>query len=146
MRKYLDSYPHLVKEFDFEKNQPLTPKNLLHSSHKKVWWKCLKKHEWFAVVGNRTILGRSCPYCSGHKLTKENTLEYLFPKVAKEWHPTKNGNLKPEDVAKSSNKKVWWLCSKGHEWLAVVSNRTTLTSNCPHCFNIKRKLFSKKLN
>ena len=132
MRKYLDSYPYLVKEFDFKKNHPLTPKNLLLGSHKKVWWKCSKEHEWLAFVYNRTN-GKGCPYCSSHKVSKENNLEYLFPKVAKEWHPTKNGNLKPKDVTKASNKKVWWLCSKGHEWLAVVSNRTSMSNNCPKC-------------
>ena len=44
----------------------------------------------------------------------ENDLATLHPALAKEWHPTKNGNLKPGDVSPGSSKKVWWLCSKGH--------------------------------
>ena len=52
-----------------------------------------------------------------------------------------NKDLKPEDVTKSSGKKVWWLCSKGHEWLAFVFNRTK-GQGCPHCLNIKRKSLS----
>jgi len=30
------------------------------------------------------------------KLSKEYNLKALFPEVAKEWHPTKNGDIKPE--------------------------------------------------
>ena len=50
-----------------------------------------------------------------------------------EWHPTKNGKLKSNQVTKSSNKKVWWRCKKGHEWEAMVGKRT-IGRNCPKCF------------
>jgi hypothetical protein len=59
-------------------------------------------------------------------------VKILFPRVAKEWHPTKNRNLTPEEVTKSSNKKVWWLCLKGHQWKTSVNSRSRGT-NCPHC-------------
>jgi len=55
-----------------------------------------------------------------------------YPDVAKEWHPTKNGQLKPTLVAPMSHKKVWWICSKKHEWQASVANRTRGTG-CPYC-------------
>lgn len=32
-----------------------------------------------------------------------------------------------------SNKKVWWKCKHGHEWLATVNNRSTLGRGCPYC-------------
>jgi len=32
-----------------------------------------------------------------------------YPELAKEWHPTKNGDLKPTDVTKGYDKKAWWL-------------------------------------
>ena len=135
MRKYLNSYPHLVKEFDFKKNHPLIPENFTHSSHKKVWWLCSKGHEWQAAVYTRTNkskAGVNCPYCFGKKISTENNLTFLFPEIAKQWHPTKNGNLKPNEVRKSSNKKVWWLCSKGHEWITTINHRTN-GKNCPKC-------------
>ena len=137
MRKYLDSYSHLVKEFDYKKNFPLTPKDLSFGTDKKIWWKCIKKgHEWNATVGNRT-LGTNCPHCSGKKVNRENSLKFLFPEIAKEWHPTKNGNLKPDDVTKSSNKKVWWKCIKGHEWQSTVINRSNKNNTCPNCSSLK---------
>jgi glutaredoxin len=54
-------------------------------------------------------------------------------RLLRQWHPTKNGKLRPEDVATYSNKKVWWVCEKGHEWETNVHNRTFNGSGCPYC-------------
>ena len=62
MRKTLESYPNLVKEFDFKKNAPLTPKDFTRFSGKKVWWLCSKGHEWKTMVNTRNR-GRNCPHC-----------------------------------------------------------------------------------
>ena len=56
------------------------------------------------------------------------------PKLAKEWHPRKNGELKPADITSGCNKKVWWLCEKGHEWENSVNARNQ-GRNCPYCAN-----------
>ncbi len=61
-----------------------------------------------------------------------NDLATLYPKLVKEWHPTKNGNLKPEDVFPATHRKAWWICHNGHEWEAMVSNRTK-GRGCPYC-------------
>ena len=47
-----------------------------------------------------------------------------FPHLVKEWHPTKNGELTPDDFTHGSHKKVWWLCHKGHSYDAAPSKRT----------------------
>ena len=39
------------------------------------------------------------------KVTLTYNLEYLYPHIAKQWHPTKNGNLKPSQVTPGSDKK-----------------------------------------
>ena len=131
MRKTLEDYPNLVKEFDLKKNVPLTPKDFTYASNKNVWWKCIKGHEWKTTINNRTH-GTNCPYCSGKKVSKENNLKFLFPDIAKEWHPTKNNKLKPEDVTKGSHKKIWWLCPERHEYKTNIFHRTT-GHNCPYC-------------
>ena len=82
MRKTLETYSNLVKEFDFKKNFPLTPKDLSYGSGKKVWWKCSKNHEWITSVNNRNH-GNNCPYCSNQKVSKENNLKFLFPNLTK---------------------------------------------------------------
>jgi hypothetical protein len=61
--------------------------------------------------------------------------------LAKEWNFEKNDRLTPRDVSPNSGKKVWWKCSKRHEWQAVVSNRNK-GSGCPHCY--KEKFFKDK--
>ena len=51
-----------------------------------------------------------------------------------EWNWEKNNELgfDPETLTLGSNKKVWWKCSKGHEWQATVNNRNRGNS-CPIC-------------
>lgn len=36
------------------------------------------------------------------------------------------------DVLPNSHRKVWWICSKGHEWQAAVSTRNG-GNKCPYC-------------
>jgi hypothetical protein len=57
--------------------------------------------------------------------------------VAKQWHPTKNGNLKPSEVHLGKNGKAWWKCPAGedHEWETTVASRTRLGRGCPFCTN-----------
>jgi len=68
------------------------------------------------------------------RLSSENNLKRKFPRLAKQWHPTKNGELTPENVTPKSGKKVWWVCEKcGHEWKAMVNNRSDKGQGCPEC-------------
>ena len=58
-----------------------------------------------------------------------------YPHLVKEWHPTKNGELTPNEVTHGSSKKVWWLCSKGHSYDSAISNRAKekKPTGCPYC-------------
>jgi hypothetical protein len=62
-------------------------------------------------------------------------LSATHPDLAAQWHPTKNGNLTPDQVVAGSNKRVWWKCPKGpdHEWAATLGNRSRAGSGCPFC-------------
>ena len=64
---------------------------------------------------------------------KSQNLSNLFPNIAKEWHPEKNGNVTAEMVSPMSNKKVWWLGECGHEWLMPIDVRTHQNCGCPIC-------------
>jgi rubrerythrin len=61
-----------------------------------------------------------------------NLLE-KYPEISKEWNYKKN-ILKPTDFKPYSNKRVHWICKNGHEWEAIISNRTKQNNNCPICF------------
>ena len=70
-------------------------------------------------------------------LKRSGSLVDRNPEFAKEWHPTKNGELMPYQVTPKSGKKVWWKCSRRHEWEAIVRSRTR-GSGCPD-FRRKRR-------
>ena len=124
--------PILANEWNYEKNNGLTPADVLPSSNKKVWWKCSKEHEWEATVANRNK-GNDCPYCSGRcAIIGVNDLQTVNPILANEWNFEKNGELRPNDVMPNSSRKVWWKCDQGHEWQAIISNRSK-GNGCIYC-------------
>ena len=75
-----------------------------------------------------------CPDCKKERIAK-NSIVCTNPDVAKEWNYEKNGDLLPDELLPSSNRKVWWKCKNGHEWEAVVGSRTRINGrcNCPYC-------------
>ena len=50
-----------------------------------------------------------------------------------QWHPDLNGELTPQTVTPYSNRRVWWLCERGHTYQATVAHRTREKSGCPYC-------------
>ena len=128
--------PDLAKQWHPTKNNSLQPDMVSLNSHKKVWWICEKGHEWEADIAGRTA-GHGCPVCSGRIIVSGyNDLSSKYPNISAQWHPTKNGKLTPQEVSPFSHKKVWWICSMGHEWQARVSNRANGTG-CPICLKEK---------
>ena len=128
----------MAGEWNYEKNGNLKPEGVSANSSKKVWWKCNKGHEWQAAVYSRSN-GTGCPFCSGNRVLKGyNDLQTVNPTLAIEWNYEKNNGLTPADVTAGSDKKVWWKCSKGHEWQTSVGHRTRGRS-CPRCAKGKRK-------
>lgn len=124
--------PNLAKEWNYEKNADLTPDDVTPGSNKKVWWKCNKGHEWQATINIRNRVS-GCPYCAGQKVLKGyNDLQTVNSTIAKEWNYEKNNGLIPADITPGSSKKVWWKCSKGHEWQARVPDRHK-GKDCPYC-------------
>lgn len=126
-------YPDLMLDWDFENNFK-GPEHYLPGSSARINWKCHICHNtWNAVLSSR-VNGRGCPYCSGTYPMKGVTdLASKFPAIAREWHPTKNGELRPDQVSYASKKKVWWICPKGHEYDQFIGKRTQRGSNCPIC-------------
>ena len=129
---FASEHPDLAKEWHPFKNGSLLPTEVAPSSNKKVWWMCSKGHEWQAFVESRHK-GNGCPFCNNRKvLSGYNDLANVNPELSMEWHPYKNGSLKPSMITAGSDKKVWWMCSKGHEWQATVKDRNQ-KSGCPYC-------------
>ncbi len=143
-----ETHPEIAGQWHPTKNGELTPEGLTSGSREKVWWLCDEGHEWQAIVNNRTGPGTGCRECFyetiGEKvvkaaLKKRGSLAKTHPEIASQWHPTLNGELTPYHVTFGSRKKVWWVCDEGHEWQAIVYNRTRLGRGCPECYAEKRK-------
>lgn len=129
----------LAMEWDYEKNDGITPRSIAQNSNKKVWWKCQKGHSWQTTIAHRSN-GTKCPYCSGlYVIEGENDLQTINPMLSIEWNFEKNGKLTPQNVLSNSDKKVWWKCQKGHEWQATIGHRTHGRS-CPYC--ARRKILA----
>ena len=268
-------YPEIAKEWNYEKNYPLKPSEIICGTSKKYWWKCKNNHEWQAAVSSR-VKGHFCKECDKRKRisiaekiivfylkmasiaieenkkigkreldifipSKNIAIEYdgqrwhknrdkdieknklcqnlgiilyrirepligtlndtsidlvinnltsdfsymnkiiklLFeklninfydidvnrdylkiyqyfeqyqkfssivetnPDLICEWHPTKNGKLRPENFSKGDHTKIWWICSKcGYEWQTKIYVRCN-GYGCPMC---NRKRNSIKLS
>jgi hypothetical protein len=137
-RNWVAGYPELVAQWHPTKNDDdLFPDEVSYGSHRPIWWKCpvAADHEWQARALSRTTGRTGCPCCAGLKVSVTNSLETVAPRIAGEWHPSKNGRTKPEGVVALSNKSYWWKCPKGpdHEWRASVDNRVIRKSGCPFC-------------
>ncbi|MBQ7056115.1 MAG: hypothetical protein IJN91_04260 [Alphaproteobacteria bacterium] len=138
--------PELLKEWDMTKNAA-NPRYTAYASNKYAWWKCSKcGYEWKAKVSNRVLLKRGCPCCSGSVVVPGiNDLKTKFPHIAKEWHPTKNGDWLPENFAGGASKKVWWQCPLGHEYQATIGHRTAPNgTGCPICYSGRQTSFAEQ--
>lgn len=73
---------------------------------------------------------------------KDNSLAVLYPDIAKEWHPTKNGKLSPFQFKPKSEKMLWWLCPEcGNEYQAAPGQRV-IGNGCKKC-GIKKSALAK---
>ena len=129
--------PEMSMEWHPTKNNKNTPETTFANSNEKVWWQCLKEptHNWKTSPNSRRgSVQKGCPFCSNQKVHQTNSLSTLYPKVASEWHPTKNGSKNPGQFVFGSTEKVWWQCSKApeHVWETEIRNRTS-GSGCPYC-------------
>lgn len=68
----------------------------------------------------------------------EDSVEYIFPNLAKEWHPAANGVKAPSMFTPYSPEPISWFCSNcGHgqdgKWVVALANRSFQKSGCPAC-------------
>lgn len=151
----ISEIPYLIKDWNWEKNEEISPYILGSGSPKKVWWKCsFCGYEWETTPGSRSGKKKhGCPECAKSKsrFTRRSTitnnggsLATLFPEIAKEWCWERNENT-PENIPSQCADKVWWKCAAcGNIWKANVQSRTRNGCGCPECGKVKAKESSAK--
>ncbi len=101
----------------------------------------MKGHLWAKETSERMIadslhrVERTRPAQPPPQPGPGNSLAEKSPAIAAEWHPTLNGDLRPEDVANSKNARAWWLCGRcGNEWNTTINTRARRGNpGCPSC-------------
>lgn len=120
------THPEIAEEWDDNKSVS----DFSRGSDYKANWKCKEYgHKWSAIISNR-VKGDNCPYCSNRiVLIGFNDLGTTHPHLVKEW----NDNEKITSFSKGSKYKAQWKCALGHQWTAVIKNRTINKTGCPYC-------------
>jgi hypothetical protein len=112
-------HPEIAQFWCYEKNCGFGPEDFSYGSTVKAWWYCVfdKQHLFQQAIQTRvrieleaTEYGHGCPYCASKKVSASNSLQTCAPQVAAQWHPSKNGALRPINVIAQSEQKAWWLC------------------------------------
>lgn len=140
------THPELIKEWDYEKNNKISPDKVVAGSNKTAWWKCrICGHSWKAIIASRTQRGHGCPCCGAEKaklgrlknMASQNPLFGNYPHLEKEWDYEKNASLDISLLPASSNKFAWWICKNGHSFKTRISSRSLKNVGCPYCSHQK---------
>ena len=138
---YYHSTDIVKKEWDIHKNGSM--KNYSAKSNKKVYWICSKNshHRWESTIHNRDK--HNCPICVNQMICPIDQCNSLYynanDMIKKEWDKEKNGSMK--NYLKSTDKKVWWICSNNnhHKWVAcprtIYQSGENNNNGCPFCAN-----------
>jgi len=146
--KSLASCPEIVRKYDVKNTKNLRQIFKSTSSiNQKIWLKCDTCPHSYNTTGATIQRGCGCPYCSVpcKEICDDDDCDFCYQHSYAS-HPTsinwskKNGNIKPRDCIKKSNKKYWFDCDNCKDpYLCALNNRCAGKS-CPIC---KRKTEKK---
>ena len=130
-RSLAKEHPNLAKEWAPLKNPMfMHPKHLSVHSSEDITWKCGKCSFEFESSVKQRCAGEACPRC----YPKDGHWAALFPELAKEWHPLRNGDLKHSDLNEKADRLIWWMCPKcSYEYEESLRRRLHKNMGCPLC-------------
>eukprot|EP01083_Nonionella_stella_P195024 718736_1 len=119
---FYHTHPELAAQWHPTDNKAngLTPLNITAHFDQPAFWSCNADfdHIWEESVLHRTQAFDEhgvnssevqCPYCVGLAPSRTNNFRSLFRGISTKWHPTLNGDLRPENVLCSDRNKYWFL-------------------------------------
>ena len=130
----------ILSEWDIEKNG-INPSIVLANSKTKYHWVCQKCNNTKLVSPyNRRREKIKCVVCRSKEyipkgILEKNSFASMYPEISKEWHPTKNGMLLPEQMHPYAKKKVFWLCSICKQEHVDTLAHKSAGRGCPICSN-----------
>ncbi len=129
MNSIAKARPSVVPLWNAEKNGDRSPSTVDAAYAGNAWWRCPKGHD-FQRAPLLMVRDSSCPVCA----VAQKSLAATSPAVAAEWHPAKNGEIRPVQVDADHVMNAWWLCPNGHEYQASVRSRAREGKRCPTCY------------
>lgn len=144
-RNVVADHPAQVLLWDHEANVGADPTMRGSRSSHSVNWRCpvAEDHRWSAPPAAimRSLEGgfTGCPFCAGRRLSATNSFAARFPAGVGLWHPTRNGDVRPDGILAGSSLRVWWQCpvAQDHEWQAapivIRSSIARGNTGCPFC-------------
>lgn len=140
-------YPKIADLWHPTKNGELMPETTLAGSTLEIWFQHLdektnKIHEWpseiMTMISRKSKTMYGCSICANRLIVKGiNDLKTTHPLLAKQFHPTKNGDIKITQIGAGSTLKIHWRHYKRnqkvwHEWPTMPRTRAK-GKNCPFC-------------
>jgi len=120
-------YPHMVKQWHFQKNKGIDINLTSSVSKKTVWWKCKKcNYEWQAEIASRKASKGWCPCCENRTIIAEGITDLftLVPQIKDSYDFEKNKDINVSSLNVSSSISVWWKCPTcKHEWSGSPASR-----------------------
>lgn len=109
------------------------------SMNRKSDYACPLGHVFDSSVRllRNTKASDGCGYCANKRiLAGFNSLADTNPNDAAEWHPSLNGDLRPDQIGAGSANHAYWLCvAEGHTTWQQINLRTRKGAGCTVCSN-----------
>ena len=61
------THPELAAEWDKERNEEVSPRDVTRISRRYVWWNCPNGHSWGCRLAERTLEGKACVICRAER-------------------------------------------------------------------------------
>ena len=114
-------------------NGTVVPREVFKSTHTKYWFICNTCNHSFDHMLFHIKRGIWCPYCGKKQLCNDDKCKICkhhsfasHPK-AKYWHPTKNKDVVPREVFKTTAIKYWFKCDTcKHDFKSTLNNISCL--------------------
>ena len=144
--------PNLMAMWASDLNEE-DPHNVSAYTKKMYWWRCPecgkveysspdKKHEYSHCgdCGNKMIgITRR-----KNEVSRKGSFGDQHPHLAKEWHPTMNGDVTPYDITSGCGECFYWKCKYGHVFRTSPQERVNRHAGCPTCKMSLRTSFTEQ--
>lgn len=102
----------------------------------KLWWECIKGHQWLSAPHSMLSSGSWCPTC-GAEQRRISRRRHTIAAIQKE--ARKRGGKLLSKVYTSTEQKLHWECAKKHRWYAQWNAVHYSGTWCLQCYRARRK-------